>query len=146
MPHSNTENHIRGLIKRSSEMPEDFIATNSKLSPRLPKVMIEEISMAIGIANIRSDALAYHKNCPIVSRSRSLPTRSSMYFHRLCIINTNNAIKKVTTKGPINDLRISLSNFFIIRPVGQLAYLFNSYVYLVNNAAKNKNNSFCQGT
>lgn len=114
MPHSKIENKISGRIKRNKEMPEDLIATNSKLSPKLPKVMMEEIRIAIGIARINKEALAYHKNFPMVNKSRSFPTKSSMYFQRLCIINTNNAIKNVAINGPINDLNISLSNFFII--------------------------------
>ena len=95
-------------------MPEDFIATSSKLSPRLPKVMIDEMSMAMGIARISSDALAYHKNWPMVKKSSPLPTRSSIYFHKLCIISIKKAMKKVAMKGPRKDFKISLSNFFII--------------------------------
>jgi hypothetical protein len=75
---------------------------------------MEEMRMAIGMASISKEALAYQRNWPMVAKSRSLPTRSSMYFHKLCIISTNNAIKNVATKGPINDFRMSLSNFFII--------------------------------
>ena len=101
-------------MKRSNEMPDDLMATNSKLSPRLPKVMIDEMRMAMGMANVSSDALAYHKNWPMVIKSSPLPTRSSMYFHNICIIKTKNAIKNVMMKGPIKDLKISLSNFFII--------------------------------
>ena len=123
---------VSGLINLSSEIPDDLMDTSSKLSPRLPKVMIEEISIAIGIASISKEALAYQRNLQIVKRSRSLPTRSSMYFHRLCIISINNAIKKVITNGPIKDLKTSLSNFFIIQPAGQL---FKSYVYIVSTMA-----------
>ena len=116
IPLSNTATHISGRIKRNNEIPEDLIATSSKLSPRLPNVMIEDIRMAIGIASVSREALAYQRNLPIVIRSRSLPTRSSMYFHRLCIINTKKAMKNVAINGPINDRRISWSNFFIICP------------------------------
>jgi hypothetical protein len=79
--------------------------------------MIDEIKIAIGIARVSKEALAYHKNSAMVSKSRSLPTKSSMYFHRLCIISTKNAIKKVAINGPMKDLRISLSIFFIIYPI-----------------------------
>jgi len=41
----------KGLINRNNEIPADFMATNSKLSPRLPKVMMEEIKIASGNAN-----------------------------------------------------------------------------------------------
>ena len=54
--------HISGLMKRNREIPDDLMATSSKLSPRLPKVMIEEIRMAIGMASISNEALAYQRN------------------------------------------------------------------------------------
>jgi len=116
MPQSKSETNIRGRIKRNKEIPADLIATSSKLSPRLPNVIMDDIRMAIGIASVSREALAYHKNFPIVMRSSSLPTRSSMYFQRLCIINTKKAMKNVAINGPINDRRISWSNFFIICP------------------------------
>jgi len=100
-------------------MPDDFIAMSSKVSPRFPNVIIEEMRMAIGIANASKEALAYQRNWPIVIKSSPLPTRSSMYFHKVCIINTKRAIKKVAIKGPKKDFSMSLSNFFIYdRPIG----------------------------
>lgn len=105
---------MTGRINLNSEIPEDLIATNSNLSPRLPKVIMEEIRIAIGIANISIEALAYHKNSQMVMKSSPFPTRSSMYFQRVCIINTKKATKNVTMNGPINDRMISLSNFFIM--------------------------------
>ena len=108
---SNTVTHTNGRINLSNDMPADFIATSSKLSPRLPKVMIDEMRIAIGIARVESVALAYHTNFMIVINGNPLPTRSSMYFHNVCIINTKNAIKNVTINGPRKDFRISLSNF-----------------------------------
>ena len=113
MPQSNTDTQTSGRIKRSKEMPEDLIATNSKLSPRLPNVMIEEMRIAMGMASVSNVAPAYHKNFPMVIKSSPLPTRSSMYFHKFCITNTKNAMKKVAMNGPMKALRISLSNFFI---------------------------------
>ena len=106
--------NISGRINLNSEMPEDLIATNSKLSLKFPKVIMDEIKMAIGIASISNEALAYQINCAIVIKSSPFPTKSSIYFHKLCIINTKNPMKKVMMKGPINDFNISLSNFFIM--------------------------------
>jgi hypothetical protein len=71
--------------------------------------------MAMGMASVSMEALTYHKNLPMVIKSRPLPTRSSRYFQRPCIINTKKAIKNVMINGPIKDLRISLSNFFIMQ-------------------------------
>jgi hypothetical protein len=95
-------------------MPEDLMATNSKLSLKFPKVIMDEIKMAIGIASINKDALAYQTNCAIVTKSSPFPTKSSIYFHKLCIINTKKPMKKVMMNGPIKDFSISLSNFFIM--------------------------------
>ena len=39
---------IRGRMNRSKGMPADLIATNSKVSPRFPKVIIEESKTARG--------------------------------------------------------------------------------------------------
>jgi hypothetical protein len=50
MMEMHKETNSKGLINRSNEIPADFIATNSKLSPRLPKVIMEEIKMAYGNA------------------------------------------------------------------------------------------------
>jgi hypothetical protein len=50
-------------MKRSNEIPDDLMATSSKLSPRLPNVMIDDIRMAIGIASVSNEALAYQRNC-----------------------------------------------------------------------------------
>jgi hypothetical protein len=96
-------------------MPDDFIATSSKLSPSLPNVIIDERRIAIGKASITIVALAYRINWPNVNISNPLPTRSSIYFHRVCIINTKSAIKNVPRKGQKKALRISISNFLINR-------------------------------
>jgi hypothetical protein len=134
MPQSAIDTNINGRMNRNKDMPADLIATNSKLSPRLPNVIMEEIKMAMGMARVSKDALAYHKNLPMVNRSRSFPTKSSMYFQRLCIIKTKKAIKNVAINGPINDRMISLSNFFIICP-NAVGWRFFNVLPLVNFAA-----------
>ena len=62
MPQSKIVNPINGLINLSKETPEDFMATSSKLSPKFPKVIMDEIRMAIGMASINNDAQAYQRN------------------------------------------------------------------------------------
>ena len=47
----------RGRMKRSSDMPADLMATNSKFSPMFPKVISEESNMASGNANGTNTAL-----------------------------------------------------------------------------------------
>src|SRR5258708_2998824 len=49
----------RGRRKRSREIPADFMATSSKVSPRLPRVMIEERSTASGRARGTTVAATY---------------------------------------------------------------------------------------
>ena len=46
-----------GRIKRSNEMPEDFTATNSRLSPRFPNVINDESKTASGKASGTNAAL-----------------------------------------------------------------------------------------
>jgi hypothetical protein len=51
MPAMSIEIINKGLINRNREMPADLMATNSKLSPKLPKVMMDEIKIANGSAS-----------------------------------------------------------------------------------------------
>jgi hypothetical protein len=70
--------------------------------------MIEESRIAKGRAIGTSVEEAYISNCNTTYHSKPLPTRSSMYLKRNCINKINNAIKKVSIKGPINEPIISL--------------------------------------
>ncbi len=103
----------RGCIKRSRGIPADFIATNSKLSPNAPKVMIEESKRARGKARGTMEAAYKPMSLATIEKSSPLPTRSSIYNHRNCMTNTNNAIKKVAKKGPVKALIINESSFLI---------------------------------
>jgi hypothetical protein len=89
------------------------MATNSKVSPRFPKVIIDESSMARGSARGTSVAQTYKMNLAMVNISRPLPTISSIYNQKNCSTSTNNVIKKVAINGPMNALRMSWSSFFI---------------------------------
>jgi argininosuccinate synthase len=65
----------------------------------------------------RDQTIAYGEKCGVespVKKSSPFPTKSSTYFHRFCIINTKNAMKNVMINGPIKDLKISVSNFFMM--------------------------------
>ena len=104
----------KGLINRNNEIPADFMATNSKLSPRLPKVMMEEIKIASGNANGIAVAVTYAVSSKMLVSSNPLPTKSSIYFQKNCITNTKRVMKKVAMKGPTKDFKISLSSFLIM--------------------------------
>ena len=102
-----------GLIKRINPIPADLIATNSKLSPRLPKVMIDDNKIASGNASGTSVALKYITNLNIVNVSMPFPTKSSIHNQKNCKINTNSVRKKVAINGPRKALRTSMSSFLI---------------------------------
>ena len=104
----------KGRMKRSNGIPADLMATNSKLSPRLPKVMIEEIKMAKGNASGIAVTVTYEVSSKMLRISNPFPTRSSMYFQKNCITSTKSVMKKVAIKGPINAFKISLSSFLIM--------------------------------
>jgi len=107
------ETTSKGLMKRSKEIPADLIATNSKLSPRLPNVMIDEIKIESGNAKGIAVAVTYAVSLSKLENSNPLPTKSSIYFQKNCITNMNKVMKKVAMNGPMKDFRISLSSFFI---------------------------------
>ena len=50
-------------------------------------------------------------NSKMTDISSPLPTKSSRYFHIVCIKNKNNATKEVPMKGPVKDLINSQCNF-----------------------------------
>ena len=103
----------KGCIKRNSGIPADFIATSSKLSPRLPKVIILESSRASGNARGTLNAATKPVSFARVKKSRPLPTRSSIYNQKNCITKTNNVMRNVARNGPMKALMIRASSFFI---------------------------------
>lgn len=100
-----------GRIKRTKGIPADLMAMISKLSPRFPKVMIDEKSKAKGIAVVNMLIDTRPTNFKIMKVSNPLPTKSSIYSQKNCMVSTNIEIVNAAKKGPINALRISMSNF-----------------------------------
>src|SRR5690606_38896816 len=94
------------------EIPAAFIAVSSELSPKLPKVIIEERSMAKGRAMETLVAEAYHKSCKITYQSKPFPIRSSMYLNKNSINNTNITMKNVAIKGGMKALSTRTCIFF----------------------------------
>jgi len=101
----------KGRINRTKGIPAALIAINSKLSPILPKVIIEENNNASGRAVVMVLTETNPINSKIVKRSKPLPTKSSMYNQKNCIVSTKVEIASAARKGPIKALRISMSNF-----------------------------------
>ena len=126
MPVRINETKNKGRINRNKEIPDDLIATSSKLSPSFPNVIIDESNMAIGSARVTKVALAYTRNFKSVTMSRPLPTRSSIYFHNICIMNTNNVMKNVAIKGHKKAFKISLSSFLNMQLSQSLSYILTS--------------------
>ena len=113
MPQIIKEVMKSGRMNLKRGIPADLMATNSKVSPRLPNVMIDESRTAKGSASGTSVALTYRIKVPIVNMSRPFPTISSIYSQKNCRTNTNNVMKKVAINGPINAPMMSLSSFLI---------------------------------
>ena len=94
-------------------MPAALIAVNSLLSPKLPKVISDDKSIANGNACGTSINPMYQKNCAMTSIDKPLPMSSSTYLHRNCIISTNWQMKNVPKNNNPNCLVINISNFLI---------------------------------
>ena len=112
-PASNIEIINRGLVKRSSPIPADLIATSSKVSPRFPKVIIDESNTASGRASGTRVALNKAISRTMSIPSIPLPTKSSIHSQKNWMINTNSVIKKVAMNGPIKERMMSISSFLI---------------------------------
>ena len=102
-----------GRIKRNKGIPEALIATNSKDSPKLPKVIIEEKSNARGNAVGTQNKVTKPTNFNKVMKSSPFPTKSSIYNQKNCMVNTKTEIANAAIKGPINERMMSMSSFFI---------------------------------
>jgi hypothetical protein len=102
-----------GRIKRNNGIPAALMATNSKLSPKFPNVIIEENRSASGNAVGTQNNVTNPTNFKTVNRPRPFPTKSSMYNQKNCMVKTKIEIRNAAINGPIKDLIISMSSFFI---------------------------------
>ena len=112
-PLTKTAKINNGRINRSKGIPADLIAINSNLSPKLPKVMMEENSNDKGSAVGIQKSVTNPTSFKTVNKSNPLPTKSSMYNQKNCMVNTNMEILKAAIKGPTKALMIRMSSFFI---------------------------------
>ena len=102
---------IKGRIKRNKEIPDAFIAIISKVSPRFPKVIMLDKSIASGSAKGIQLTTTKPINFNSKKKFNPLPTISSKYNQKNCSVKTKTAIKKVAKKGGIKALITSMSNF-----------------------------------
>ena len=89
------------------------MAINSNLSPKFPKVIMEENSNDRGSAVGIQKSVTNPTSFKTVNKSNPLPTKSSMYNQKNCMVNTNMEILKAAIKGPTKALMIRMSSFFI---------------------------------
>ena len=111
MPAKKIVNINSGRIKRISGIPAALMAISSKLSPKFPKVMMEENNKAKGSAVVKVLTETNPTNSKMVNRSNPLPTKSSMYNQKNCMVSTKVEIVSAAKNGPMKALRISMSNF-----------------------------------
>ena len=111
MPDKQIVKINKGRINRTSGIPAALMAINSKLSPKLPKVMMDEKSNAKGNAVVMVLTETNPMSSKMVKISKPFPTKSSMYSQKNCMVSTKVEIVSAAKKGPMKALRISMSNF-----------------------------------
>lgn len=104
---------MSGFMICMMDIPADFIASNSKFSPKLPIVMIAAKSITIGRPSGIMFVVAYAISSIMTPASRPFPVNSSMYRHTKFIIKTNMTMKNVTIRGPKYALSTNLCMVFI---------------------------------
>ena len=107
-----TEATISGAITRASDMPELLMAISSLLSPIIPITIIADRSVASGRARGRMVHPPSSMNSSTTPRPRPLPTSSSIYTQRNCIIRMNMTMSRIAKNGPMNDVSMNLSSLF----------------------------------
>ena len=105
--------HISGINTLLSDIPAAFIASSSLFSPNVPNVIIEASSVASGSDSGIRVMLPQPRNSRMTFMLRPLPTSSSIYSHRNCIIRMKMTTSRIAMNGPMNDLSMNWSSFFI---------------------------------
>ena len=73
--------------------------------------MIDENKRAKGKAMGTQNNITSPTSFITVKKSNPLPTRSSMYNQKNCMVNTNNEMAKAAKNGPIKERMMSMSSF-----------------------------------
>ena len=98
---------------RIKDTPADFIASNSKRSPRFPNVINEASRIASGKAMGTRNSAAYINISANMGMPKPLPTISSIYLHRNCINTINRQMPNVMKNNGRNVCNINVYNRFI---------------------------------
>jgi copper(I)-binding protein len=102
----------RGLKNLTIDAPDDLTATNSEVSPRLPKVINAAKRMPRGNAIGTKVVDNKPRNCRMVNVSSPLPINSSIHTHMNCMIKMNQVTIKAPANGGKNARIINLSRTF----------------------------------
>ena len=94
--------------------PIELIAVISDFSASPPTSIIDASNTASGSAIGMSVILEYISNSKIISMSKPLPIKSSIYFQRNCINKINITTEKLRKKGRRNDVKINFWNMFTL--------------------------------
>ena len=104
-----------GRRMRIKEIPFPFMATNSKLSDKLPNVISPATIIVSGNAIGTKSANDKNINFNITEAGIPLPTNSLIYFQRNCIKNKKRLNTNVTRKGPTKDRNTKTSIFLSLK-------------------------------
>ncbi len=96
-----------------SDMPAALMARSSLFSPSVPSVIIDASRVARGSERGSNVALPQPRNSSITLKLSPLPTSSSMYSHRNCIMRMNTTTSRIAMNGPMKDFIMNRSSFFI---------------------------------
>ena len=113
-----------GIMMRCKGTPADFNAVSSRNSPRLPNVIRAASSMASGRERGTKVRENWKSSSASTFGSRPLPASSSTYIKRNWRIKIMRTIKNVRINGPMNDLIMNRSIFFIVSGVVQTYDIF----------------------
>ena len=111
---TNSSVTIKGRMICINDTPADFMASNSRRSPKFPKVINEANRIAKGSAIGTRNKAAYINISANTGIPRPFPTISSMYRQRNCINTINRQIPNVIRNNGRNVCSINVYNRFIL--------------------------------
>ena len=92
---------ISGAIALMREIPADFMASNSRFSPKFPNIINDASKIDNGNAMGINWRAAYKNISPSTFNPNPLPIISSTYFHKNCINTRKRHIANVIRNSGI---------------------------------------------
>ena len=90
------------------------MARSSLFSPNVPNVIIDDRRVASGRERGSRVALPHPRNSSMTLKLSPLPTSSSIYSQRNCIMRMKTTTSRIAMNGPTNDFNMNWSSFFIL--------------------------------